>query len=129
MSASTILYVIDLPKMATFYERGLGLITVERGDTHRVLESEAWELVLVETPKRIADTITITDPPLRRVDSPVKLVFAVLNLAETRTRVAEYGGAVDPAENQRSFRNTLRADGVDPEGNVFQLRQLGVLSN
>lgn len=129
MSASSVIYVIDLPKMGAFYEQCFGLVTVDSADSHRVLESEAWLLTLVKAPSRIAATIQITDPPRRRTDAPVKLVFAVRSIGETRTRAAELGGQIDPVDTQWEFRGSLRCDGIDPEGNVIQLRQFSARGN
>jgi predicted enzyme related to lactoylglutathione lyase len=129
MSASSVIYVIDLPTVGAFYEQCFGLVTVDNEDSYRVLESEAWLLTLVRAPSRITATIEITDPPRRRTDAPVKLVFAVRSIAETRARAAELGGQVDPLDTQWEFRGSLRCDAIDPEGNVIQLRQFGAGSS
>jgi predicted enzyme related to lactoylglutathione lyase len=128
MSASSVIYVMDLPKMGAFYEQCFGLATVASEDSYRVLESEAWLLTLVRVPSRIAETIEITDPPRRRVDAPVKLTFGVRSISETRATAAELGGQIDPPSAQFEFRGSLRCDGIDPEGNVILLRQFGGVS-
>jgi predicted enzyme related to lactoylglutathione lyase len=125
MSASCVIYVVDLPKMGAFYEQCFGLVTVASDDSYRLLESEAWTLTLVKAPSRIAATITITDPPRRRADAPVKLTFAVRSIATTRARAAELGGQIDSSDTQWVFLDSLRCDGIDPEGNVILLRQFG----
>ncbi len=128
MSASAVIYVIDLPRMGAFYEQCFGLVPVETADSHMVLESGAWLLTLVRAPSRIADTIAITDPPSRRTDAPIKPVFAVRSIAATRATAAPLGGHIDPVDTQWQFRGSLRCDGIDPEGNVLQLRQFGAVS-
>jgi predicted enzyme related to lactoylglutathione lyase len=125
MSASSVIYVIDLPKMGAFYEQCFDLVTVASEDSYRVLESEAWLLTLVKAPSRIASTIEITDPPRRRADAPVKLTFGVRSIADVRERAAGLGGRIDPLDAQFEFRDSLRCDGIDPEGNVILLRQFG----
>jgi predicted enzyme related to lactoylglutathione lyase len=125
MSASCVIYVIDLPKMGAFYEQCFGLVTVESDDSYRLLESEAWTLTLVKAPSRIAAKVEITSPPRRRTDAPIKLTFAVANIAATRVRAAELGGQIDAADTQWVFLGSLRCDGIDPEGNVILLRQFG----
>ncbi len=129
MSASSVIYVVDLSRMGAFYERCFGLVTVESEDSYRVLESEAWLLTLVRAPSRIAAKIEITAPPRRRADAPIKLTFAVRSIAETRARAAELGGQIDPPDTQWVFRGSLRCDGIDPEGNVILLRQFGAPSS
>jgi predicted enzyme related to lactoylglutathione lyase len=128
MSASSVIYVVNLSPMGAFYEQCFDLVTVEAQDSYRVLESEAWLLTLVKAPSRIADTIEITDPPRRRTDAPIKPVFAVRSIAAVRDRAAALGGQIDPANTQWEFRGSLRCDGIDPEGNVLQLRQFGAVS-
>jgi predicted enzyme related to lactoylglutathione lyase len=125
MSASSVIYVLDLPKMGAFYEQCFGLATVEHGESFHVLESDAWLFTLVQAPSRIADAIEITNPPRRRTDAPLKLVFGVRSIAETRASAAQLGGQIDPVDTQWEFRGSLRCDGTDPEGNVLQLRQFG----
>lgn len=125
MSASCVIYTVDLSNMGAFYEQCFGLVTVDRDDSYRVLESEAWELTLVRVPSRIAATIEITDPPRRRGESPVKLTFAVASIAATRAAASQLGGQIDPADTEWVFRDSLRCDGIDPEGNVILLRQFG----
>jgi hypothetical protein len=45
------------------------------------LAAEGFELVVLAMPERIAATIAIADPPERRANNPVTLVFDVPDIA------------------------------------------------
>ena len=118
------LYVKDLGRMASFYERCFGMATVEADtDGFRVLAGADWELALVGVPAAVAATIEVADPPRRRADTPIKLAFAVEGIEELRPVVAALGGRLDPAESAAEFRGHRHVDCLDPEGNVLQLRE------
>lgn len=73
-------------------------------------------------PHRAADVV-VAEPPLRREDTAIKLVFFVPSIAEARATAAMNGGALNPPEREWRFQHHLVCDGIDPEGNVIQLRQ------
>jgi predicted enzyme related to lactoylglutathione lyase len=79
----------------------------------------------VRIPKGIAETIDIATPPEPREDTPLKLVFGVEDIGRARLRAAELGGAVNATAREWQFDGDTVCDGIDPEGNVFQLRQTG----
>ena len=129
MAAAAVLYVKDLRRMRTFYERCFGMSTVETGrdvsggDDFCVLASGDWDLSLVAAPEAISATLVITDPPARREGSPVKLAFAVASIEGLHAVVAATGGRIDPIESAWEFRGLRHLDCIDPEGNVVQLRE------
>jgi predicted enzyme related to lactoylglutathione lyase len=124
MVAAAVLYVKDLAVMKTFYEECFGMSAVESGrDEFCVLASGDWELSLVRVPAAIAAAFVVTDPPERRADVPVKLVFEVASIEGLHAVVTEAGGQVDPSGTAREFRGSRLLDCLDPEGNVVQLRQ------
>ena len=51
------------------------------------------------------------------------LIFPVASLAAARTRAAQAGGMLKPAECEWALDGHRRCDGHDPESNVFQLRE------
>jgi predicted enzyme related to lactoylglutathione lyase len=120
-----VLYAKDLHRLVEFYSivAGLEVQPIEKG--YAVLGQKPSQFVIVRIPKRIADSIDIATPPLRREDTPIKLVFAVEDIASARARVAERGGVVNAVEREWEFEGAKVCDGHDPEGNVFQLRQIG----
>jgi predicted enzyme related to lactoylglutathione lyase len=120
-----VLYAKDLGRLLDFYSSVAGIEpqTVEK--EYAVLGSRLAQFVIVRMPKRIADTIDIATPPEPREATPLKLVFAVEDLAHARQRAAKLGGAINAAEREWEFEGAKVCDGHDPEGNVFQLRQTG----
>ncbi|MCU1594478.1 MAG: hypothetical protein JWO12_1870 [Frankiales bacterium] len=116
---SAVIYVKDLASMHAFYERVAKLPTVEVTAEY----VEMAELLLVAMPSDIADTFEIADPPVRREDAAVKLVFDVPVLAAARVRASQLGGVVDPPDSEWEFGDYKVCDGHDPEGNPFQLRE------
>ena len=113
---SAVVYVQDLAAMQAFYERVAKLEVTEVGDDYVVMQ----DLVLVALPDA---GLEVADPPVRREDTAVKLVFDVPTLAAARVRAAQLGGVVDPAANEWEFGDFTVCDGHDPEGNPVQLRE------
>jgi len=118
-----VLYAKDLQRLLEFYSAVVCLDVQSVQEGFAVLGRAPSRLVIVRIPKSIADTIDIATPPDRREDTPVKLVFSVDDIAGARTRAAERGGAMNPAEREWKFDGAKICDGHDPEGNVFQVRQ------
>ena len=123
VKAAAVLYVKDIDRVSAFYERCLGLVVADAAESYRVLESEAWTLSLVAVADEVAATIDIAVPPRRREDVPVKLAFAVPSIEDVRHVAASLGGGVDRKDDEWDFRGCQHCDGVDPEGNVIQLRE------
>ncbi|HTK13340.1 MAG TPA: VOC family protein [Xanthobacteraceae bacterium] len=118
-----VLYAKDLQRLVEFYSAvaRLDIQSVQKG--FAVLGREPSQLVIVQIPKRIADSIDISTPPERRDDTPVKLVFSVEDIASVRNTAAEQGGAMNAIEHEWKFEGARVCDGHDPEGNIFQIRQ------
>ena len=125
ISMTAVLYAKDLDRVAAFYA---GVLPLEKMDTAPddfvCLQSQdgSVELTIVAAPAAVADRIIITDPLVRRETTPVKLSFAVTDLAEARQHVSERGGRVHGPGTEWTWRGMVHCDGHDPEGNVFQLR-------
>ena len=116
-----VLYVLDLDRMARFYE---SVLSLERryGDAHHVTVGAGdFELVVHAMPARLAGQIVLKTPPERREATPIKLFYTVTSLSQAAQAISEGGGeVVDHGFEGDGFR--VR-DGCDPEGNVFQLRE------
>jgi predicted enzyme related to lactoylglutathione lyase len=121
--AGAVLYAKDFRRLAEFYRRVAGLQEREAADDFICLESNAFQLVVLQIPAHIAETITIETPPRRRESTPIKLVLFVASVEAGRSAARENGGELNPPEREWSFQGHKVCDGVDPEGNVFQLRQ------
>jgi hypothetical protein len=75
----------------------------QKGQILTVLGREPLQLVIVRIPKRIAAAIQIATPPERREDTPIKLVFAVEDIAGARSRAVELGGTMNAVEREREY--------------------------
>lgn len=116
--SGTILYVKNLDRVAAFYEAVLGMAPQAESRTASWAEfaTEGASLGLHRVPPAIADSITITDPPKPREETPVKLRFEVASLAAARNALLAFGA--------RSIERPWGSvDVVDPEGNIFELRE------
>jgi predicted enzyme related to lactoylglutathione lyase len=112
--ARAILFVKDLPRMTAFYRDMLGF-TVTSGSAGWIeFDAGPVALALHAIPAALAAGIVIETPPRVREQAPVKLSFAVPDVAAERARLSAAGVVMREA---RSWG----CDGVDPEGNVFQL--------
>lgn len=86
-----------------------------------VLGSPDIQLTLHAIPTEIAASIAISSPPEKREDAALKFFFTVPSLAEAVARAPALGGEVLPEQWQGPGFRVCNA--VDPEGNIFQLRE------
>jgi predicted enzyme related to lactoylglutathione lyase len=119
--AEAVVYVKDLDRMCSFYERCLGLEAGDAAEGYAVLESDMWRLSLVVVPSSIAAAIQLAVPARRRETTAIKLAFRVPRIDDLRSPAAALGGQVDPTSTQWDFLGFRRCDAIDPEGNVIQL--------
>ncbi len=109
-----ILFVSDLPAMVNFYREKLGLVVISGERTGFViLDGGACQLALHHLP--VGEKV-IKPPP--REDSYLKLVFysktVEADVAELKNRDVQMREIV-------RFGSITMCDGIDPEGNVFQI--------
>lgn len=123
VTSGAIVYAKDLGLVSAFYSAVAGMAVTESESGHVAMEANGFQLVVVAVPQHIAATIQIQSPPVRREDTPIKLVFFVNSIEAAAAKVAELGGQMNPGERSWQFQGTAVLDGHDPEGNVFQLRQ------
>lgn len=119
-----VLFAKQLERLAKFYEQVLSMAVAHSAPDHVVLETVFFELVIHAIPESIAATIRISVPPEVREETPIKLMFPVTSIDEARVRAASLGGWLAPREKEWEAAGIRACDGVDPEGNVFQVRQL-----
>jgi catechol 2,3-dioxygenase-like lactoylglutathione lyase family enzyme len=118
----TILFAKDIKRMAEFYHEALGLpLLSDPNDSGWVdLDVGGARLSLHAIPPRIARTISVTTPPRAREETPFKLVFEVEDVAQTRRQLSQRGATMfEPRPSASGPMGTC--EGLDPEGNVFQL--------
>jgi hypothetical protein len=87
-------------------------------------EADTFQLVVLQIPDRIAANITIDKPPRRRESTPIKLFLNVSSIEKTRQAAKLMGGELNSAEKEWTFHHLKRCDGIDPEGNVFQVQEV-----
>jgi hypothetical protein len=121
--AMAVLYAKSVAAMQAFYAGALSLAVEHAEADHVLLASCGWQLVLLQIPAAIAATITIADPPLPRSETPIKLVFTVASIDAIRKLAPQFGGELNPAEREWTYRGYRVCDGRDVEGNVFQCRE------
>lgn len=123
VKAAAVLYVKSVARVSAFYTGVAALEVVRSGDDHTVLESPDFQLVVVTIPEHLAASIEVATPPIRRENTPIKLVLSVSSIGAARARATALGGELDRAEREWQFRGARVCDGHDPEGNVVQLRE------
>lgn len=119
--AGAFLYAKDPERLASFYETLLPMSRAHVAPDLIVLQSPDIQLVVHAMPPEIASTVVIQSPPERR-QSALKLFFTVASIAEARSTAARLGGEVFLEQwNGPGFRV---CNACDPEGNIFQVREL-----
>jgi predicted enzyme related to lactoylglutathione lyase len=121
--AGAVLYAKNLGRVKAFYEAVLSLNLEHAEDDYVVLASPAFQLVILKAPEHIARSIEIENPPRRRTETPIKLVFEVPSISAARAIAHQHGGELLPPEREWNFQGCRVCDGQDPEGNVVQFRQ------
>jgi predicted enzyme related to lactoylglutathione lyase len=120
--AQVVLYARNLARMQEFYQTLFRLEVEHAAPDHVVLASPVSRLIIVQTPQAIASNIQISDPPTRRTETPIKLVFEVENIGAARAAAPDLGGRIDAPDSEWTYQECRVCDGQDPEGNVVQLR-------
>ena len=111
-----ILFTGDVDRLKSFYVDVLGLPIVEAEPGWCVLDAGGVNLALHGIPKAIAGEVT--DPPTKREDSYWKPTFVVDDLDAALTRLAAHGITMGAP---RTYGPRTFSDGIDPDGNVFQV--------
>lgn len=112
-----LLFVKNIDGMSAFYRDILRLTPVPEASSEGfvVLLAGGAQLALHAVPSHIARSIRIATPPREREESPAKLIFAVKSVATERKRLIARGVSM------RDVSAWGACDGVDPEGNIFQI--------
>jgi Glyoxalase-like domain len=121
---SAVIFAKDFEALAGFYSAVADMPEVSRGDDHIVLAESGFQLVIHAIPKRIAAKIQITRPPAIRKDIPIKVCLPVIAIANARAKASELGGLIGSKSKEWTARGFTACDGNDPEGNVFQVREI-----
>jgi predicted enzyme related to lactoylglutathione lyase len=120
--AAAVIYAKDLDRLVAFYA-ALGLKVDEAESDFAVLLGAGLELSIVQIPKQVASEIAISTPPQARTRTPIKLAILVRSIDESLEATAALGGRVKEDAKRWQFRGHALQDAIDPEGNVYQLRE------
>lgn len=118
--ACAMIYVKDFSTMKEFYSAMLGdkPVNEEWTDSWAEFDAGGARFALHAMPAEIAREIEISSPPQPRERNPVKLIFQVENVHAERARLELLGITM----MNRPWQNPAEScDGVDPEGNIFQI--------
>ena len=112
-----VLFVRDLPRMTAFYQDVLGLSPIDDGRTPDWVEfrTGAVTLGLHAIPADIAASCAPEIPARPRESNPLRLDLRVADVEHEKRRLAALGVTL-------LTRPWGTCDLVDPEGNVFGLR-------
>jgi len=112
--AQTILFVEDVARMQAFYQGTLGLpvLTAEPGWVRLDAGGVVFALHAIKAGP------ALPDPPPERVDSSIKLCFHVDDIDAARATLVAAGVRMREAHR---YGDAAFCDGIDPEGNVFQI--------
>jgi catechol 2,3-dioxygenase-like lactoylglutathione lyase family enzyme len=121
--SAVVIYAKDLERLVAFYAAlGLKIDEAERGD-FAVLLGAGLELSIIQIPKEIAAQIEISTPPQARTRTPLKLCFFVPSIDKALEATRALGGRIKEDAKRWQFRGHALQDAIDPEGNVYQLRE------
>ena len=117
---SAMLFVKDLEGMKCFYSEILASNPTKQDATGTcfTFTTGGVRFSLHAIPAEIAKGIVIESTPTPREQNPIKLIFEVKDVEAERTRLQALGVQM----LRRPWQKPGDAsDGVDPEGNVFQI--------
>ena len=112
--ATVILFAGDLARMRSFYVDLLGLEVEEASEGWLALDAGGCRLALHEAPPARPDA----EPAPAREDTALKVSFLVGDVEAERARLLAAGVRM---REPWAWAGLAACDGLDPEGNVFQL--------
>jgi predicted enzyme related to lactoylglutathione lyase len=120
---SAVLFVGDVPRMTQFYQALASMALLHEDAQHAVLGFDGFQLV-IHALRGAPEAPAPTDgPPRAREDAYVKLCLPVESIAAARSIAASLGGRIHDPSNEWQARGFRACDGIDPEGNVLQVRE------
>ena len=120
--AGLFIYARNLAALAGFYEKLLGLARVRSTDELVILSSADLQIVVHALPDHVAGEADTSLPPVLRDMAAFKFFYTVPSLAQAQAMAGSLGGQVLP--EQWRGPNFIVRNAVDPEGNIFQLREI-----
>ena len=119
--AGLFIYAKDLERLASFYQTLLGMSRAQAAPGLVVLRSPDLQIIVNAMPAHIAAQVDISSPPVKRDNAAYKFFFTVPSLQQASQAASALGGEVLP--EQWSGPGFIVCNAVDPEGNIFQMRE------
>ncbi|MBV2209316.1 MAG: glyoxalase/bleomycin resistance/dioxygenase family protein [Thermomonas sp.] len=119
--AGLFIYAKDLEHLASFYQTLLGMSRAHAAPGLVVLRSPDLQITVNAMPSHVAEQVDISSPPARRDNAAYKFFFTVPSLQQASQAASALGGEVLP--EQWSGPGFIVCNAVDPEGNIFQVRE------
>lgn len=116
---AVVVFVADVPRVASFYREVGAMATVHADHDHVVLEVAGFQLVV----HALRGATAPDEPVVPREDSYLKVCLPVASISSARALAAAHGGAIRPASAEWEAREFRACDGQDPEGNIVQVRE------
>jgi predicted enzyme related to lactoylglutathione lyase len=115
--AQAVLFVADTARMMDFYTEAFGLTLLDGDPADGFVRLDAGGVALALHALRNEPRSASGAPPPRE-DSHIKLAFHVDDIEAVRDQVAAKGAVM---RDIHRFGDVAFCDGIDPEGNVFQI--------
>lgn len=119
-AAGALIYAKEFQRLSAFYRDLLGMTKLTSDSRHQVIENADCQLIIHEIPLHIANTVTITTPPVPRDEAAIKLFFTVPSLEGVKETVRRNGGLM--FGDVYEMKGLYVRNGYDCEGNIFHLR-------
>ena len=119
--AGLFIYAADPERLADFYLQMLGMVRVRTTAELVILNSPDLQIVVHAMPGDAAAESSASSPPVRREAAAFKFFHTVPSISALEPLARALGGEI-LAEQWRGPGFIVR-NAVDPEGNIFQLRE------
>lgn len=119
--AGVFIYAKNVQRLAHFYQSLLGMTRAHVTPDLIVLNSADLQITVHAMPPHLAAQVEISSPPQRRDGAAYKFFFTVPSLADAAALAASLDGEL-LAEQWRGPGFVVH-NVIDPEGNIFQLRE------
>jgi len=114
-----VLWADKFDEMAEFYRLLLSGEVHDASENFASIVGSGSRIQLHRVPAEWASEIA--NPPALREENPIKPVFEVSSIADTRAAVAGTPGCVFESAKEQTYGPTTYCDGCDPDGNVIQV--------
>ena len=119
--AGLFIYAKDIKRLAHFYQTLLDMARTHTTPDLVVLSSADLQIIVHAMPPHLAADVQLASTPPSREQAAFKFFYTVPSLAAATGTAATLGGDVRP--EQWSGLGFVVRNAIDPEGNIFQLRE------